>query len=468
MDYVDLSEVSPITRQQYLGELRHYLNFMEPQDADAVLQEYTARLDAAEDEAAMLAQLDTPMRVAIQLRKSYVSAPAPAEPQEEASGETAAPAGEAAAPEEAEPEPALMEEEAAARAAEDADLERAVGAAVAAILAEHGLSSSREAEDAPAAEESPAAAGTPEPEAMPEPDEAPEPLPAAMDWPEEDGTEEAPAPADEEDAAWPEEILPEPEDGELTWPEDTAPEDIALSAAEAPETEAVPRMDFPMEAEIVRAADLAAAGEPEAETAPAPEGEAETSDETVQTQELRSEDAPQDEADSGRVLPQDGEAPAQKRTGAFAGQVVLCVLGGVLLALVGCAVAFVGLFILDVGLRNQSSMVSDALLLYAVACLLFAGALPILAAAIRLPARRISRKRRELLLGEKDPEPKPWTIYWRVVIILLCLLGVGVVALAVAAMFTGCRIPRAAANVRMMVERIDWAYYQAWFAGLFQ
>ena len=429
--------MSPITRQQYLGELRHYLSFMEPQDLDAVLQEYTARLDAAEDEAALLAQLDTPMRVAIQLRTSY--APVPAPPAREKAGEAEeAPAAEEAAPEDAETEKARAEEQ-AAQAEEDADLERAVGAAVAAILAEHGLSPSHDAGSTPAASgDAPA----------PAEEAAPESPSASQDLPEEPGAQEEAA---------------EPAETDPARAEDAPPEDAVLSA---PEEEAGAQMGFPMEAEFIYMDEPDAAGE--SEETPAQEETEEAAEPELQTQELHSEDAPQDEAASGRVLPQEGDSPARKRPGAFAGQVVLCVLGGLLLALAGCAVAFVGLFVLDVGLRSQSTMVSDALLLYAVACLLFAGALPILAAAVRLPARRISRKRRELLLGEKDAENKPWPVYWRVIIILLCLLGVGVVALTVAAMFTGCRIPRAADNVRTMVERIDWAYYQAWFSGLFR
>lgn len=65
------SEVSAITRQQYLAELRSYLQFMETEERDAVLREYTEKFEAAEDETTLLANLESPMRVAIALRKSY-------------------------------------------------------------------------------------------------------------------------------------------------------------------------------------------------------------------------------------------------------------------------------------------------------------------------------------------------------------------------------------------------------------
>ena len=423
------SEVSAITRQQYLAELRSYLQFMETEERDAVLREYTEKFEAAEDETTLLANLESPMRVAIALRKSYAPIRVPTdvgEPRNQGhtAGETIsapetdvaeeAPAAEvpteADVTDETPEEEAPAEEEGSDLTEADAALEQQVSGMVAAILAEH-LPAASDTDEAGPTEEQPTAEPAEEAPAVP------------------DETDEVPEEAPPEATA-----APEVEESPVSGGDSEAEDQTAMAG-------------FPMEAEII---------------CPREDGSLPAEPTEILTQELDSTDAPQDTAPSGRVLPEEPEPVLlERRPGAFAGHTILAVVGGLLLLLVGAAILFGGLFFLDVGLRNQAAMLADALLLYATACLCLAAALPVVAAAVRLSVRRILRMKKRCLDCLAEDDPGTWRHYWRVIVILVIVLVAAAVALVVVALLTGGRFPRAFANVQHMLQIIDWAHYRS-------
>ncbi len=60
-----------MNRQQFLAELNQYLTFFSPQERSAIIAEFGEKFDAAgeEGEAALIAELGTPMRIAIDLKR---------------------------------------------------------------------------------------------------------------------------------------------------------------------------------------------------------------------------------------------------------------------------------------------------------------------------------------------------------------------------------------------------------------
>lgn len=457
-----LSEVRPITRQQYLAELRSYLQFMDTEDRDAVLLEYTEKFDSTEDEAALLASIESPMRVAIALRKSYAPIRVPADVGEprrqgpassmEATVGTLAVAEEVSTgtdipemgiqaeaedefpveivPSKEHPAPETEPPLELNLEADDAILEQQVSDMVAAILTEQSQIVKAAAAEEP--QETQGEAEQVESEAV---------LSAEI----QEGIQERTANAlDTADV----QVNENPE-VEIRTEEAESPaleiETISIETDVRPEE----TTGFPMEAEIIR---------------PDPESGLPTDEPEIQVQELDSQVAPQDTAPSGRVMPENDEPQTpERRPGAFVGQTVLAVIGGLLLLLVGAAIVFCGLFLLDVGIRNQETMLADALVLYAAACLCAAGALPVAAAAVRLCARRIIHMKKRYLECLADEEPTKWRNYWKVIVIVTVILAAAAVALLVVALFTGCRFSRAFANVQHMLSIIDWSYYKGLF-----
>ena len=70
-------EVDFINREQYMAELTRLLSFMSSWDRRAALEKYDALLKEAEDPEAMMEELGTPTRLAIDLARTYVPTAAP-------------------------------------------------------------------------------------------------------------------------------------------------------------------------------------------------------------------------------------------------------------------------------------------------------------------------------------------------------------------------------------------------------
>lgn len=83
-----------INKQKYLAELTKLLGFMSTADRAAAIRKYSAMLDAAEDEAALMDELGTPTRLAISLARSYVPGTMQEEDGEPSESVPEAPAGE--------------------------------------------------------------------------------------------------------------------------------------------------------------------------------------------------------------------------------------------------------------------------------------------------------------------------------------------------------------------------------------
>lgn len=184
-------------KQSYLAELGKLLTYMTPWDRERTLEYIGKRFDEAENEAALLQELGTPVRLAVLYNRGYNPSPDPAlaaQPEEAAPEEgpappnwekdepEEAPAGEAA---EAEEMPAEEEAPSAAEApAEDAPAQE--------VPAEDAPAEEAPAEDEPVqAEEAPAE----EAEAIPEETVIPEDGPEAQE--EAPPEAEAPVPAEE-------------------------------------------------------------------------------------------------------------------------------------------------------------------------------------------------------------------------------------------------------------------------------
>ena len=74
-----------------MAELSRLLGFMSSWDRQAALKKYDALFDTAEDPEALIEELGTPTRLAIELARSYVPTAAPEYGAERAAEETAAP-----------------------------------------------------------------------------------------------------------------------------------------------------------------------------------------------------------------------------------------------------------------------------------------------------------------------------------------------------------------------------------------
>lgn len=66
-----------MNRQKFLAELSKLLGFMSSWDREAEMNKYTAMLDAAEDEAALIESLGTPTQIAISIALGYKPSPRP-------------------------------------------------------------------------------------------------------------------------------------------------------------------------------------------------------------------------------------------------------------------------------------------------------------------------------------------------------------------------------------------------------
>ncbi|MBQ9412766.1 MAG: hypothetical protein IJU29_06690 [Oscillospiraceae bacterium] len=106
------AEAIAIDEQKYLAELTDLLGFMSSWDRDAALKRYERMLFLAKDPQALMEELGTPTKIAVELARDYVPSPPPekaagwpeplSEPKEETIQETHA----AAAEEDAVPAPA--------------------------------------------------------------------------------------------------------------------------------------------------------------------------------------------------------------------------------------------------------------------------------------------------------------------------------------------------------------------------
>ena len=198
-----------MNRQKYLAELSGLLSFLSKEDRELVMSHYNRRFDAAgpEGEAALIAELGTPMRLAISLNREGIEGIS--EDEERAAREKAA-AVESHPPAESEPEAAETAGETATEpASEPAEPEHA---------------------PKPEPESEPTSGSEPEPVSEPEQASVPEPGPAAEAAPE-------PAPAEPVPETGPEVDEDEPS-GE---PEDSEPD----GQARFPEPEQLPESDAP-------------------------------------------------------------------------------------------------------------------------------------------------------------------------------------------------------------------------------
>ena len=66
-----------MNRHAYLAELSQLLYYMTPWDREALIAEYRQKFEDAEDDAAVIQELGSPMKTAVRLSRSYTPSPAP-------------------------------------------------------------------------------------------------------------------------------------------------------------------------------------------------------------------------------------------------------------------------------------------------------------------------------------------------------------------------------------------------------
>ena len=179
---------SAIDERKYLAELNKLLAFMSSWDREAVLRSYEDRFDKAEDPYALMEELGTPTRVAVELANGYVSSPPPADVPVEGALEAAEQQPGQEAAEDAERVSSLPAEEAEPVAEAVAEPEPVPETAAVSAPPSEALPD-------PIPETQAIAEAVPEPAPEPVPELAPEPVPKPFAEPELFAEREAPRPA---------------------------------------------------------------------------------------------------------------------------------------------------------------------------------------------------------------------------------------------------------------------------------